>query len=184
MGVAKTELSYSSFYQNITDGKFFYLDAATADTKPSDYYTTDAGLCPLISDIVNEVNKKLQEREKYEKTPIILKVNRITQRISLSIPNENLLLVIFSTDLCQVFRCEEAVYGMGVFISGAGPHFPKFRYNIVRIHTLMIYSVFVEYNIVGDTKAALLKCIPFISKNKKADKISTGNIRIIKTSQI
>ena len=83
--------------------------------KPSDYYTTDAGLCPLISDIVNEVNKKLQEREKYEKTPIILKVNRITQRISLSLPNENSLLVIFTTDLCQLFGCEEAVYGIGVF---------------------------------------------------------------------
>ena len=110
------------------------------------------------------MNKKIQEREKYVKTPIKLKVNRITQRISLSLPNENSLLVIFSTDLCHVFGCEEAVYGMGVFMSGAGPHFPKFPYDIVRIHTLMICSDIVEYNIVGDTKAALLRCIPFISK--------------------
>ena len=78
------------------------------------------------------------------------------------------------TDLCHVFGCEEAVYGMGVFMSGAGPHFPKFPYDIVRIHTLMIYSDIVEYNIVGDTKAALLRCIPFISKIKKGDIISTG----------
>ena len=172
--VAITELSYPSLYQNITDGKFFSLDAATPDTKPSDYYTIDAGLYPSISDIVNEMNKQIQEREKYEKTPIKLKVNRITQRISLSLPNENSLLVIFSTDLCHVFGCGEAVYGMGVFMSGAGPHFPKFPYDIVRIHTLMIYSDIVEYNVVGDTKAALLRCIPFISKIKNGDIISTG----------
>ena len=106
--VAITELSYPSLYQKITEGKFFYLDATTSDTKPFDYYTIDAGLYPSISDIVNEMNKKIQEREKYEKTPIKLKVNRITQRTSLSLPNENSLLVIFSTDLCHVYGCEEA----------------------------------------------------------------------------
>ena len=121
------------------------------------------------------MNKKIHEREKYEKTPIKLKVNRITQRTSLSLPNENSLLVIFSTDLCHVFGGEEAVYGMGVFMSGAGPHFPKFPYGIVRIHTLMIYSDIVEYNNVGETKAALLRCIPFISRIKNRDIISTGH---------
>ena len=109
-----------------------------------------------------------------KKTPIKLHVNKITQRISLSLPNHNSLLVIFSADLCHVFGCEEAVYGMGVFMSGAGPHFPKFPYDIVRIHTLMIYTDIVEYKIVGDTKAALLRCIPFISKVKNGDIISTG----------
>ena len=67
MEVAITELSYSSLYQNITKGKFFYLDEATPDTKPSDYYTLDPGLYSSNSDIVNEMNRKFQEREKYEK---------------------------------------------------------------------------------------------------------------------
>ena len=161
-------------YQNITEGNFFYLDEETPDTKPSDYYTLDPGLYPSISDIVNEMNRKIQELEKYEKTPIKLHVNKIAQRISLSLPNQNSLLVIFSADLCHVFGCEEAVYGMGVFMSGGGPQFPKFPYDIVRIHTLMIYSDIVEYSIVGDTKAALLRCIPFKSKVKNEDIISTG----------
>ena len=59
-------------------------------------------------------------------------------------------------------------------MSVAGPHFPKFPYDIVRIHTLIIYSDIVEYNIVGDTEAAFLRCTPFISKVKNADIISTG----------
>ena len=106
--VAFTELSYPSLYQNITEGKFFYLDGATPNTKPSDYYTIDPGLYLSISDIVNEMNKKIQERKKYE---IILHVNKITQRISLSLPIENSLLVIFSADLCHVFGSEEAFMG-------------------------------------------------------------------------
>ena len=120
------------------------------------------------------MNKTIQESEKYEKIPINVKVNRITQRISLSFPNENLLIVIFSTNLCHVFGCEEAVYGMGVFMSGAGPHIPKFPYDIVRIHTLMIYSDIVEYNIVGDTKATLFRFFSFIFKFKNGDIISTA----------
>ena len=58
-------------------------------------------------------------------------------------------------------------------MSGAGPHFPKFFYDTVRLHTLMVYSDNDEYNIVDDTKAALLRCILFISKVKNGD-ISTG----------
>ena len=172
--VASTELSYSSLYENITEGKFFYLDEATPNTKPSDYYTLDPGLYPSISDIVNEMNTKIQERDSYEKITIGLHVDKTTQRISLSLSNRNSLLVTFSAYIGHVFGWEEAVYGMGVFMSGADPHFPKFPYDIVRVHTLMIYSNFVEYNTVGHTNAALLRCIPFILKVKNGDIISTG----------
>ena len=54
-----------------------------------------------------------------------------------------------------------------------GPHKPKFVYDIVRILSLMIYTDLIEYNIVGDTKAPLLRCFPFISKLKAGDSITT-----------
>ena len=38
----------------------------------------------------------------------------------------------------------------------------------------MIYSDLVECSIVGDTKAPLLRCFPFISKLKVGDIITTG----------
>ena len=38
----------------------------------------------------------------------------------------------------------------------------------------MIYSNRVEYNIVGGTKAPLLRCFPFISKLKGGDIVTTG----------
>ena len=79
--VAITELSYPSLYQNITEGKFFYLDEATPDTKPLDYYTILSGLYPSNSDIFNEMHRIIQEREKYEKTPIKLHVRKLHSEI-------------------------------------------------------------------------------------------------------
>ena len=57
---------------------------------------------------------------------------------------------------------------------GKGPHEHELAYDIVRIHSLMIYSNRVVYNIFGDTKVPLLRCLPFISKPKEGDFITFG----------
>ena len=62
----------------------------------------------------------------------------------------------------------------GILMRGKELHEPTFAYDIVRIHSLMIYTDIVEYNIVGDTKAPLLRCFPFISRLKSGDIITTG----------
>ena len=64
-----TSLDESSNESEIknTDQKFFYLDVATPDTKPSDYYTIVAGVHPLISDILNEINKKFGKEKSVRK---------------------------------------------------------------------------------------------------------------------
>ena len=62
----------------------------------------------------------------------------------------------------------------GILMRGKEPHETSFAYDIVRIHSLMIYTDIVEYNIVRDTKAPLLRCFPFISKLKSGDIITTG----------
>ena len=49
----------------------------------------------------------------------------------------------------------------GVMLRGMGPHKPEFAYDIVRIHSLTIYTDMIEYNNVGDTKAPLLRCFSF-----------------------
>ena len=61
-----------------------------------------------------------------------------------------------------------------VLMKRKGPHEPQFAYDIVRFHSLMIYSDLVEYSIVGDTKAPLLRCFHFISKLKGGDIITIG----------
>ena len=73
--------------------------------------------------------------------------------------NDN-VLHFFSTDLGHILG---SIVGneFGVMLSGKGPHKPEFDYDIVRIHSLMIYMDLIEYNVVGDTKRPLLRCFLF-----------------------
>ena len=68
-----------------------------------------------------------------------------------------------------------------VMLRGEGPHKPEFAYDLVRIHFLMIYTDLIEYNIVGDTKAPLLHCFPFISKLKPGDILTTAQYKNYQT---
>ena len=62
----------------------------------------------------------------------------------------------------------------GILMCGKSSHEPTFAYDIVRIHSLMVYTDIVEYNFVGDTEALLLRCFPFISKLKSGDITTSG----------
>ena len=79
-----------------------------------------------------------------------------------------------SSDLSHFFSCDLEQNQTGVIMSGKGPHYLQYSYDIIRIRSLMIYTHIIEYRIVGDTKTPLLRCIPFMSKVKTRDIISTG----------
>ena len=87
--------------------------------------------------------------------------------------NDSSGLAFGSTDLGHNFG-NNVRNRFGVLMKRKCPHEPQFAYDIVRIHSQMTYSDLVEYNIVGDTKTALLQCFPFISKLKGKDIIKTG----------
>ena len=56
-------------------------------------------------------------------------------------------------------------------MKGKGPQYLQYSYDI---HSFMINSGIIENNVVDDTKTPLLRCIPFISKGRSGDRISTG----------
>ena len=87
--------------------------------------------------------------------------------------NDTSGFAICSTDLGQVFR-NNVGNDFKLLMIRKGPHEPEFACDIVRIHSVMIYSNLVENNIVGDTKAPLLGCFPFISKLKGKEIMTTG----------
>ena len=89
------------------------------------------------------------------------------------LPNEESSLATFSTDLGQIFGGDVGT-DLGILMCGRGPHEPSITYDFVRIHSLMIYTDIVEYNIVGATKALLLRCFSFMSKLKSGDILTTG----------
>ena len=90
----------------------------------------------------------------------------------------------FSSDLRHFFGCDLEKNQTGVLMKGKGPHYLQYSHDTIRIHSLMIYNDIIEDNIVGDTKTPLFRCIPFISKVKSGDIISTGQYNIISPVQI
>ena len=119
------------------------------------------------------MNTLIQERNNHNENCITVKVSRKTQKVVILLANDSSGLAFCSTDLGHIFG-NNVGNEFGVMMIGKGPHEHEFAYNIVRIHSLMIYSDLVEYNIVGYTKAPLLRCFPFISKLKGGDIITTG----------
>ena len=169
--VAISEMSYPSMYQNITEGYFKFCDEKLS--KSTSTYNLEPGLYTSITDIVEAMNRLIQERNNHNETCKTVKVSRRTQKVLIMLANDTSGLAFCSTDLGHIFG-NNVGNEFGVLMKGKGPHEPEFAYDIVRIHSLMFYSDLVEYNIVGDTKAPLLRCFPFISKLKGGDIITTG----------
>ena len=119
------------------------------------------------------MNILIQERHNHSENCIKVKVSRRTQKNEIYLVNEGSGPAFFGTALGHIFG---SIVGneFGVMLRGKGPHEPEFAYDIVRIHSLMIYTDLIEYIIVGDTKSALLRCFLFISKLKSGDIITTG----------
>ena len=118
------------------------------------------------------MNTLIQEGNNQNETCETVKLPRRTQKFVIMLANDTSGLAFCSTDLGHIFG-NNVGNEFGVLNIRKGPHEPEFAYDIVRIHSLMIYSDLVEYNIVGDTKAPLLRCFPFISKLKGGDIITT-----------
>ena len=169
--VAISEISYPSMYQNITEGKFKFSDEKLSNFTST--YNLEPGLYTSITDIVEAMNTLIQERNNHNETCITFKVSRRTQKVVIIVANNSSGLAFCSIDLGHIFG-NNVRNEFGVLLIGKGPHEPEFAYDIVRIHSLMIYSDLVEYSIVGDTKTPLLRCFPFISKLKGGDIITTG----------
>ena len=82
-------------------------------------------------------------------------------------------LAFCSTDLGHIFG-NKVGNEFEVLMIGKGPYEPEFAWDILRIHSLMIYSDLVEYKIVGDMKSPLLRCFHSMSKLKGGDIITSG----------
>ena len=118
------------------------------------------------------MNDKVRKRigaQKNEYNGICVSLDTITQQITIRLLEDQSVFIIQSADLSHNFGCDLEQNQTGVIIKGTGPHYPQYSYDIIRIHPPMIYSDIIAYNIVGDKKTPLLRCIPFISKVKKRE---------------
>ena len=153
------------------EGYFKFFDEKLS--KSTSTYNLKPGLYISITDIVEAMNTLIQERNNQIETCITVKISRRTQKVVVMLANDTSGLSFCSTNLGHIFG-NNVGNQFGVLMKGKGPDEPQFAYDIFRIHSLMIYSDLVEYSIVGDTKAPLLRCFPFISKLKGGDIVTTG----------
>ena len=165
-------------YQNLMEGKFMFFDKNFS--KSSEFYYLEPGPYLSITDIVEAMNILIQERHNHSETCIKVEMSRRTQKVEIYLADEGSGLIFFSKDLGHIFGSNVG-NEFGVMLRGKGPHKPEFAYDIVRIHSLMIYTNLIEYNIFGDTKAPLLHCCLFNSKLKSVEIISTGQYKNYQT---
>ena len=132
------------------------------DTKlsnSSEFHYLETGLYDSITDIVTGMNTLIQENDNHTEISIAVKLSRSTQKFEIHLANEGSGLAFFSKDLGRISGSN---FGndFGVLWRRRRPHKPVFAYDIVRIHSLMIYADLIEYKIVGNTKVPLLRYFP------------------------
>ena len=150
-----SEVSYPSMYQTVTAGKFMFFDKKLS--KSTEIYYLEPGLYRSIMDIVEAMNILIQERHNHSGSCIKVKVPGRTQKVEIYLAKEGSGLAFFNTDLGHIFGSNVG-NEFGVMFREKGPHKPEIAYDLVRINSLMIYTDLIEYKIIGDTKAPLLRC--------------------------
>ena len=168
--VAISDNSYPTMYQNFTERKILFYDEKLSKT--TEAYYLQPGLYSSLTNIVEAMNTFIQERNNHRDTCITIKVNRVTQKVEVYLASREPSLAVLSTELEHIFGVVRN--DLGIHKCGKGPHEPTFAHDIVRIHSLLIYTDIVENNIVGDTKEPLLRCFPFISEIRSGDIIIAG----------
>ena len=132
------------------------------------FFYLEFGIYPSITDIVEAINTLIQKIHNHIEICFKVKVSRRKHKVEIYFANERSGLAFCNTDLGHIFGSNVGNV-FGIMLRGKGPQKPKLAYGIVRIHSLMIYTDLIGYNIVGDTKAPLLRCFRFISKLKAGD---------------
>ena len=124
-------------------------------------------------DIVEAVNTLIQERQSPSDSCITIKASGRSQKVVIFLANEGPGLTCFNIDLRQIFA-KNVGNEFGALLRGKGPHKTEFAPDFVRMRPLMIYTDLIGYNIVGDTKAPLMRCFCFLPKLKAREIITIG----------
>ena len=114
------------------------------------------------------MNALIQERHHHSEMCITVKVSRRLQKFEIYFSKEGSGLAFFSMDLGHIFKF---ILGneFGVMLREKVPIKPECANDLVHMHSFMIYTKLIEYNIVGDKKTPLLQCFHFIPKLQPGD---------------
>ena len=197
--VALLEITYPALYNNITEGKFWYVPQRSTSKKSNNEETREAlnesyesvtilpGMYLSLDEIFQSMNDALRLRNR-QSVELKWKVDSITRHCEIELASDKSQLVFASQDLCSILG-----FSQSVWFSSKGPHRSEFPIDVLRFHSVMVYTDIVEFSIIGDTIAPILRCFPFnnkiqrdsISVTKYSNYVSFDNLqfrRLLKNS--
>ena len=174
--VAFSEISYPSMYPNVTEEKFMFFDKKFSTSSEFTIWNQFFNLPLRI--LLKRCTLSFKKDTITAKTVSQLKCLEERKKLRLTLQMKDLVLHFLV--LGHIFGSNVG-NKLGVMLRGKGPPKPEIAYDIVRTHSLMVYTDLIEYNIVGDTKAPLLRCFSFIAKLKAGVIITTGQYMNYKT---
>lgn len=168
--VALLEITYPALYNNITEGNFCYASDKKDDTGSClDIVHIRPGLYLSVDEILIAMNDAVKESRRDDEVNLKWRTDNLSQQVEISLQSEDSKFVVYSQDLSSIlgFHKNEA-------LTGKGPHTSIYPIDILRIHSVMVYTDIVQHTIVGDTRAPILRCFPFTQK------VNRGSISITK----
>ena len=139
----------------------------------SGFCYVEPGRHSSITDFVEAMNTLIQERHNHSESCITVEVSRRTKKFRFTLQMKDLMWHSVKRTW-DTFSASKVDNELGVLLGRKGPHKTQVAHKIVHIYSLMIYTNLIEYTIDGDTKARLLRCLPFFPNLKAGDIITAG----------
>ena len=168
--VAILERSYPSMYQTVTEGKIMFFELTNFEVVL--ILLSGTRFLPFHDDFLNPWTQSFKKVTITTKAVSSFKVSQRTQEAGICHSNEGSVLAFFCTDLGHIFGSKVGNEYVAM-LKWKMSYKLSLSNVIVCIHPLKIYTDMIEYNIVGDAKAPILRCFLFL--------YSTWTIRYLAT---
>lgn len=165
--VALAEISYPCLYNNITEGTFTYVYKRIHSGKQlwdNEKLKLPSGMYNTIDEVIEEIDKVSSKARPKDKMTMTAKVMDLNGLLRLEL-GKNQAIVIHSEDLSSVLGIPR---DLPIPFGDPNSHISKYPVDLTRVHSVMVYSDIVEYDIVGDTKAPLLRTFPFMHRQSSS----------------
>ena len=77
------------------------------------------------------------------------------------------MFIIQSADLSHIFGCDLERNQTRIIMKGKGPHYPRYSYDIIRTHSLLVYSDITEKKYSRRYKNSFTALYSFHFQSKK-----------------
>ena len=157
--VAVMEISHPTRYNNIVDGHIRYVHQYN-EGSPVHEFKIPAGFYPSIHDVVKVISDEIDD---FNNANVYFNVNDLNGKLLFFWESKDSRLNLASPDVAHIMG-----YSNPCVIPPSQKE-SNLPVDIQRIHTIMIYTDIIEHGIIGNAKAPILRCFPFMPRIRNGD---------------